>query len=44
MFIFERDSTSRGRAERGGDRGFKADSALRVESPMQGLNSQTVRS
>ena len=35
---------SRVGAERNGDRGLKAGSMLTAESPMQGLNSQTVRS
>ena len=41
-FIFERESeNTEGQRER--DKGFKSGSALRVESPMWGLNSPTMR-
>ena len=44
LFIFERESMSRGGAERGGDRGSEAGCVLTAVSPMRGSNSQTTRS
>ena len=44
LFIFERQRVSRGGAEREGDRGSEAGSALTATSPMRGSNSPTERS
>ena len=46
MLIFEREreSMSRGEAEREGDKGSKVGTMLTVERLMWGSNSQTVRS
>ena len=44
LFIFERESTSRGGAETEEDRGSKVGSVLTATSPMWGSNSWTVRS
>ena len=41
---FWRERASGGRAEKEGDRGSKAGSALTAANPMLGLNSRTVRS
>ena len=41
LFLRERQHTSRGGAEREGDRGSEAGSALTAERPMQGSNSWT---
>ena len=38
MFIFEREKKSRGGAEREGDRGSEAGSALTTQSPTWGSN------
>ena len=40
----ERERMSRGGAEREGDRGSEAGSALSPQSPTRGSNSQTTRS
>ena len=37
LFIFERESISRGGAEREGEREYRAGSALSAQSPTQGL-------
>ena len=53
LFIYFKKERERGRererpsgegAEREGDRGSEAGSVLTAESPLQGLNSQTMRS
>ena len=44
VYLFLRESTSRGRQEREGDRSSKVSSLLSPESLMKGLNSQTMRS
>ena len=43
-FIFERELMSRGGAERRGDRGSEAGSALSAQIPMRGSSPRTVRS
>ena len=44
LFLRERDRKLMGGVEREGDRGSEAGSKLTAEGPMQGLNSQTLRS
>ena len=44
LFLREREHTSQGGAEREGDRGSEAGSALTADSPTWGSNSETVRS
>ena len=44
VYSFLKESISGGEAEREGDRGSEAGSALTAVSPMQGSNSRTVRS
>ena len=44
VYLFFRESTSQGGAEREGGRGSEAGSALTAASPMRGSNPQTTRS
>ena len=44
VYFWERERTSRGGAEREGDRGSKAGSELSAQSSKRGSNSQTMRS
>ena len=44
LFVFERESMSRGGIERERDRTSKEDYVLRAASPMWGSNSRTARS
>ena len=44
LFLRERQSRSRGGAERGGDRESQAGSARSAQSPLWGSNLQTMRS
>ena len=44
MFIFDRTNACGGGAEREGDRGSEAGSALTAESPIWGSNSRIVSS